>query len=94
MAENIFICKHQMGAGWCEIHDDYCVEGPCGDMDTTEYAPVVHGRWETRKIIDGFPAQYHHFHNAPNCKYGYGDYNCVGHSYCPNCGTRMDGETK
>lgn len=89
-------CKNCLHDGVCfmqevceDLEDQLAVFG-CKDF--AETAPVRAGRWETRKVIDGFPAQYHHFHNDHNCKYGYGDYNCVGHPYCPNCGAKMDGE--
>lgn len=51
-----------------------------GNEPTIEAAPVVHGRWVTRKSW--------YFFVCSECSY-----ESVSHSgYCPNCGARMDGD--
>lgn len=35
------ICKHSNGRGWCSVYETYCVEGPCEKEELVEYAPVV-----------------------------------------------------
>lgn len=96
MAETIFQCKHLSGDGWCAINDGYCVEGPCGNADTIEYAPVRHGRWEIRertfwvKGRDGFIREETRLtHTCGECNVGV--VGLEGMNYCPNCGAKMDG---
>lgn len=82
--ENLKICKHSNGCGYCSLCGEYCVEGPCKEEDLVEYAPVVHGRWIKH---DGYT-------ECSECDYWYdspenedaGDRS----NYCPNCGARMD----
>lgn len=35
------ICKHSNGYGWCSVYKSYCVEGPCEKEEMVEYATVV-----------------------------------------------------
>lgn len=35
------ICKHSNGRGWCFVYETYCVEGPCEKEELVEYALVV-----------------------------------------------------
>ena len=42
MAETLITCKHNVnGSGYCDMFDDYCVEGPCASEELVEYVPVV-----------------------------------------------------
>lgn len=42
MAEALKICKNNVnGSGYCDMFDDYCVEGPCTYEELVEYALVV-----------------------------------------------------
>ena len=63
---------------------------------TSDYAPVVHGRWIERNISDvsdcGFDAiQFAKcsccglYHTTPYAYY------FTNYKYCPNCGAKMDG---
>lgn len=90
MAKNIFVCKHMMGAGWCEVHEDYCVEGPCGDSEPIEYAPVVHGRWVDHMVRDWRCSECGEKIRKVRNVDGY--YYDDKPNYCPNCGAKMDGE--
>lgn len=91
MAENIFVCKHLKGAGYCTLYEDYCHEGPCGDSTPVEYSPVVHGRWIHTKIEDDDWGGTFHSWKCSACGYSAG-HNPTGTNYCPNCGAKMDGE--
>ena len=35
------ICKHSNGYGWCSVYKSYCVEGPCEKEEMVEYATVI-----------------------------------------------------
>ena len=35
------ICKHSNGYGWCSVCGYYCMEGPCEKEELVEYVPVV-----------------------------------------------------
>ena len=54
-------------------------------LPAADVAPVVHGRWETNS-------------DRPDslicsvCKCGFDMWKHEPHNYCPNCGTKMDGE--
>lgn len=95
MAENIFVCKHLKGAGYCTLYEDYCHEGPCGDSTPVEYSPVVHGRWETNNDPEETVKDF----SCSVCEELLCDFdtscgltpgeNCF--YYCPNCGAKMDG---
>lgn len=60
------------------------------DFPAADVAPVVHGKWEFSVFVDGDA-------NDPRCKCsecGSIETPLARHKYCPNCGARMDGETK
>ena len=48
---------------------------------TADVAPVVHGRWNTG---------YFHDRVCSCCLHPDNDINDYAHSYCPNCGAKMD----
>lgn len=83
MADTIFVCKHMVGAGYCQLHEEYCHEGPCGDSEPVEYSRVVRGRWIGEVVIENG-------HTLQECSV------ChklrIVDNYCPNCGAKMDGE--
>lgn len=91
MAETIFLCKHMRGAGWCSLNDGYCVEGPCGNADSIEYAPVRHGRWIETGYFDSFKVPIYKCSN-PECMKEVADHYIENHKFCLRCGARMDGE--
>ena len=35
------ICKHSNGHGWCFLYESYCLEGPCEKEELVEYATVI-----------------------------------------------------
>lgn len=49
-----------------------------------DYAPVVHGRWETNSDMPDTLI-------CSVCKCGFDMWKHDPHNYCPNCGARMDG---
>lgn len=74
-------------------HPDYCKEGYCIlSIKVAQQQVVKHGKWDTHDVVkvlcsgetlDGFC-------QCESC----GDvfpYHYSRYSYCPNCGTRMDG---
>lgn len=79
-------CKHSDGVGHCELSGEYCVEGPCDNMEEAEYAEVVHGTWTHNR--GGF-------WNVSTCSICGTHWPAAGGGvfYCPNCGARMDGGT-
>lgn len=82
MADNtIFMCKHMVGDGYCAIHEEYCHEGPCGESEPIEYAPVRHGRW----LVDSRTG----INFCSECQ----TYAVEAETnYCPECGAKMDEE--
>lgn len=89
MAENIFVCKHLKGAGYCTLYEDYCHEGPCGDSTPVEYSPVVHGQW----VHTDMAAWWFGKDECSECQYHDDERNDLSRlKYCPNCGAKMDGD--
>lgn len=84
MAENIFVCKHLKGAGYCTLYKDYCHEGPCGDSTPVEYSPVVHGWWEK------FTLGTYDFALRLRCSICQKVVYEEEFKFCPYCGARMD----
>lgn len=90
---NLFICKHMRGAGYCVFFGGYCYEVPCSEQVLVEYAPVKHGKWELEYETYGKM-------RCSACKKeallekAIGDVGVitlyVDSDYCPNCGARMD----
>ena len=71
---------------------DECVEDTCKralkyidalEAKLAESAPVRHGRWNTG---------YFHDRVCSRCLHPDNDLNDYAHSYCPNCGAKMDGD--
>ena len=61
--------------------------GMIDSQPTVEAVPVVHGRWEQRKILDWFGTKI--CFRCTECKTHW-DANT---NFCPNCGAKMDGGT-
>ena len=67
-------------------------------LKTVDAEPVRHGRWETytehRQTNDG--REYlNGWYECSKCRTMYpADYEHSCYKYCPNCGAKMDGETK
>lgn len=61
------------------------------DAPTIEAEPVKHGKWVIAKDKDGFAM----WDACSSCGHGL-HYVCEGKRfpYCPNCGARMDGDSK
>ena len=74
-----------------------CPEGGCAEyqkiskLPTVDAVEVVHG-WYEMGIDEGD----YEYGTCSVC--GYNEYNafgcCLPHNYCPNCGAKMDGDTK
>ena len=71
---------------------DECVEDTCKralkyidalEAKLAESAPVRHGRWNIG---------YFHDRVCSRCLHPDNDLNDYAHSYCPNCGAKMDGD--
>lgn len=61
--------------------DDMLDEVDCF-QPAADVAPVVHGHWDTG---------YFHDRVCSCCLHPDNDINDYAHSYCPNCGAKMDG---
>lgn len=62
------------------------------NFPTIDVVEVVHSQWDTVFYErNGTLASYSHL--CPECKYFYRDVRFKGHSYCPNCGAKMDAVT-
>lgn len=89
-------CIHEQHAGVCEKTGGYCSEGPCPYEEMVDYAPVVHGRWQSYES-----SRYVGADDKGNPKYrNIRIYYCsqCGHCSiirtkgCPNCRAKMDKE--
>lgn len=64
---------------------------------TSEYRPVVHGRWISYPECLAFEGAYHDEHivcSACHSVWNIIDNDTERFDYCPNCGAKMDGERK
>lgn len=91
--DNLKICKHSNGYGYCSLHEGYCCESPCADEELIEYVLLVHGEW---KEYDGTDRGYHYCTNCEHQAFNYGENGNVIEvlsDFCPRCGAKMDGGT-
>ena len=57
------------------------IEGDIAEMPNADVVPVRHGRWNIG---------YFHDRVCSRCLHPDNDLNDYAHSYCPNCGAKMD----
>lgn len=95
-----YICGHTMSKFLSRELLDASKKGAEGAMYELDYvpaaevAPVVHGKWEASKKAFSY---YHYRCSVCGCD----NYSHTGRDgkvgimrYCPNCGSKMDGERK
>ncbi len=73
---------------WHIGYGSYCLANvkewlkTCFEVTNADVAPVKHGHWNTG---------YFHDRVCSCCLHPDNDINDYAHSYCPNCGAKMDG---
>lgn len=91
-------CIHEQHAGICEKAGGYCNEGVCPYEEMVDYAPVMHGQWQSYES-----SRYVGVDGKGNPKYrNIRIYYCsqCGHCSiirtkgCPDCRAKMDKEEK
>jgi len=79
--------------GTCDYDDNNHLIGTGRVDEAEEFAPVRHGKWEIydeyKQTIDG--RTFDGWCECSHCKMMY-RYEFSSFNYCPNCGTKMDGE--
>jgi hypothetical protein len=76
------------GNEWHIGYGSYCLANvkewlkTCFEVTNADVAPVKHGHWNTG---------YFHDRVCSCCLHPDNDINDYAHSYCPNCGAKMDG---
>ena len=82
MAEKEYIERKKLN----DMLEDFCVNESFYDalqtIPAADVAPVKHGHWN---------AGYFHDRVCSCCLHPDNDLNDYAHSYCPNCGAKMDG---